>query len=139
MARLVSRIASSSAWNSSRGDTLSMPVAFTRLVPGVEPGTEHHGLATLVARVEEQPGAAGAAVDHQNRPRLYHAGQIEELIRLAQRLLPGPFGGALYDGHRVADLRHHLGAPGRVLIRREDIREDRLRRQGPARVRVPER
>ena len=99
------------------------------LLAGVQSGTEHHRLAALVAWIEEQPGAMRPAVDHQDRPRLHHARYIEELIRLAQRLLPGPFGGALYDGHRVADLRHHPCPARGILVRWKDIGEHGLRRQ----------
>ena len=74
-----------------------------------------------------------------DRARLDDAGEVEELVVLPQRLLAGPFGRPLQDRDAVADVRHHLRAPRRELLRRKDVgagedglgeREDRCGEQG---------
>ena len=136
MVRPASRIASSSVLELVARHHAFDSGGLHCFVAGVESGAEHHGLAALVARVEEEFGAMRPAVDHQDRPRLHHARYIEELIRLAQRLLSGAFGGALDDGHRVADLRHHPRAPRGIFFGRKDIGEHGLRRQREAPARA---
>ena len=107
-----------------------MPVAFDGFVAGIEAGTEHSLLAGFVARIEEQRRLLCAPINDQQRARFHYAGDVEELVALAERLLAGTFGGPLHDRHRIADLLHHLRAPHGVLIGRKDISEDGLRAGG---------
>ena len=100
------------------------------LLAGVEARPKHVGFAALVAWIQEQRGLSGLAVDDQNGTRFHHARDVEELVRLAQRLLAGTLGGALNDGDAIADLEHHAGAPGGIFGRRKDIGENGLRGRG---------
>ena len=112
-----------------RAPTRSRSRWLFRLHSGIQPGTEHHGLAPLVARIQEQARTVRAPVDRQNRPRLHHAGKVEELVGLAQRLFAGTLRSPLYDRHRVADLGHHACAPGGVFRGRKHVGNYGLRRQ----------
>jgi hypothetical protein len=68
----------------------------------------------------------GFAVDEENRARFDYAGQVEELIALAEGLLAGAFGGALEDRDGVADFLDHAGSAGGVFFGRECVGEDGL-------------
>ena len=129
-------IAASTCVNSSRGSTASMPVAFTASSPGKRPGPYISFSRRSLRGFRNSVDRLRAAVDHQDGARLHHACQVEELVALAQRLFAGTLRGALQDGDAVADLRHHAGAPRGVLLRRKDIREDRLRRKGHRQTRI---
>jgi hypothetical protein len=92
---------------------------------------EHAAFATLVERQQKQRRSLRAAIEEHDRARFDDSGQIEELIVLPKRLLAGPFGRPLDDGHRAADAIHDPRPPRGEFLGGEDLGagEDRLPRQ----------
>ncbi len=100
---------------------------FGGLGSGVQAGAEHGLFAALIARIQKQRGGAALAIDDQDGARFHHAGDVKELVALAQGLLAGTLGSALQDGHRIADFLHHMGTAGGVLRWWKDVGEHGLR------------
>ena len=65
----------------------------------------------------------GFAVEDQDRSRLEDAAEIGELIGLTKGLFSWTLGGALQDGHSVADSGEDFSAPVCVFLRRKRGRE----------------
>jgi len=97
----------------------------------MQPWAEHAGFAALVERLEKQRRPLRPAVNGDDRPGLDDAGQVEELIVLAERLLTRPFGRALEDRNGVTNLCHDPRASCREFLERKDFRagEHRLSRR----------
>jgi hypothetical protein len=93
--------------------------------------TEHPRLAPLVERLQIQSRPLRATVDGRDGARLDDAGQIEELIVLAECLLAWTLGRALHDRDRIADAFDQASAPGAEFLERKNLcpAEYRLRRQ----------
>ena len=93
--------------------------------------TEHLRFPAVVERLQKQRRALRAPVDGHDRPRFGHAGQVEELVALAERLFAWTFRSALENRDGVADPLHDAPAATRELFEREDFgaREHRLGRR----------
>src|SRR5690349_14228906 len=96
IARVSSRMGSRSSIRDGGGELSAREHALDacracRFLARIKPGPEHVVLAPLVARIEEQRRALRLAVHDEDGARLDYTRDIEELIRLAQRLLAGPF------------------------------------------------
>jgi hypothetical protein len=84
-------------------------------------------LGPLVARQHEERRALRLAVDHEDRARDLDAGQVEELVVLAELVVRGQLRRSDHDGRAVADLLHHTRAARGELLERERVGEERLR------------
>ena len=117
--------------NSSRARTVSIAGRLRRVGSRRQRRPDHPLLAPVVSRLQEQRRLLRAPVDRDDRARLDDAGQVEELVVLAERLFAGPLGRALQDRDAVADLLHHLRAARREFLGRKDLGagEDRLSRR----------
>jgi hypothetical protein len=101
-----------------------------RILARGEAGSEHHGLAALVARIQEERGGVRFAIEQEDGARLDNSRDVEELVGLAKRLLAGTFGGALNDSDAVAEFGHDACTAGGIFVGREHVSEDGLRGNG---------
>ena len=71
------------------------------LGPGYRPGPNIRCSRRSLRGCRNTVDVLRAAVDHEDRPRLHDAAQVEELVVLPERLFARPLGGALDDGDPV--------------------------------------